>query len=157
MTTTTPRSPGCRSTRCRTTLGGRLRALQSHEWVSEDAEALFDALQDRIRADLMEQFLKGISGAMEQVTPEDVAAMTAMLADLNELLAKRASGADTQADFDAFMDKHGDQFPSNPANLDELLAEMARRAEAMARMLAQMSPEQRQSRAGVGRVSNPVA
>ena len=66
-----------------------------------------------------------------------------MLADLNEMLAADARGEHTQADFDAFMEKHGQFFPEQPANLEELVDSLARRAAAMERMLASMTPEQR--------------
>src|SRR5699024_744200 len=63
--------------------------------------------------------------------------------DLNELLDKHARGEDTQQDFDDFMAKHGDQFPENPQNIDELIDTLAQRAAAAQRMLASMTPEQR--------------
>ena len=40
--------------------------------------------------------------------------------------------------------KHGDQFPENPKNLDELLDTLAERAAAAQRMLNSMTPEQRE-------------
>ena len=42
------------------------------------------------------------------------------------------------------MAKHGDFFPENPQNIDELLDAMAQRAAAAQRMLNSMTPEQRQ-------------
>ena len=59
--------------------------------------------------------------------------------DLNELLEKHQRGEDTQEDFDEFMGKHGDYFPENPQNIDELLDAMAKRAAAAQRMLNSMS------------------
>ena len=47
-------------------------------------------------------------------------------------------------DFDEFMAKHGDFFPENPQNIDELLESLAQRSAAAQRMLNSMSPEQRQ-------------
>ena len=52
-------------------------------------------------------------------------------------------GEDTQEDFDEFMRKHGDQFPEQPQNLDELLDTLAERSAAAQRMLNSMTPEQR--------------
>jgi uncharacterized protein with von Willebrand factor type A (vWA) domain len=66
-----------------------------------------------------------------------------MLTDLNDLLEKRGRGEDTQEDFEQFMAKHGDFFPENPQNLDELLDALAARAAAAQRMLNSMSAEQR--------------
>ena len=42
------------------------------------------------------------------------------------------------------MDKHGDFFPENPQNIDELLDTLAQRSAAAQRMLNSMSPEQRE-------------
>jgi uncharacterized protein with von Willebrand factor type A (vWA) domain len=67
--------------------------------------------------------------------------MKDMLAELNEMLAQRAAGE--EPDFDGFMERHGDFFPENPQNLDELLEVMAQRMAAMQAMLNSMTPEQR--------------
>ena len=68
-----------------------------------------------------------------------------MLADLNELLDKHRRGEDTpEADFDEFMAKHGQYFPENPRNVDELIDALAQRAAAAQRMLNSMTPEQRE-------------
>ena len=65
------------------------------------------------------------------------------LDDLNELLDKNAQGKDFPQDFQDFMDKHGDFFPENPQNLDELMDTLAQRSAAAQRMLNSMTPEQR--------------
>jgi uncharacterized protein with von Willebrand factor type A (vWA) domain len=66
-----------------------------------------------------------------------------MLTDLNDLLSKHARGEDTPEDFADFMDKHGDFFPENPQNVDELIDAMAQRAAAAQRMMNSMTAEQR--------------
>ena len=50
-----------------------------------------------------------------------------MLADLNDLLAAHARGEDTTDRFREFMDRHGDFFPEDPQNVDELIDALARR------------------------------
>ena len=75
---------------------------------------------------------------------EDRAAVNEMLSDLNDLLEKHRRGEDTQQDFDEFMAKHGDFFPENPQDIDELLDALAARAAAAQRMLNSMTPEQRE-------------
>ena len=77
--------------------------------------------------------------ALENATDEDRAAINEMLGDLNELLEKHRRGEDTQEDFDEFMAKHGDFFPENPQNIDELLDALAQRAAAAQRMLNSMT------------------
>ena len=47
-------------------------------------------------------------------------------------------------DFEQFMDKHGDFFPEDPQDIDELLDSLAQRAAAAQRMMNSMTPEQRQ-------------
>jgi uncharacterized protein with von Willebrand factor type A (vWA) domain len=69
--------------------------------------------------------------------------MKDMLADLNQLLAKHARGQDTPEDFQEFMAKHGDLFPENPQNVDELIDALARRAAAGQRLMASLTPQQR--------------
>jgi uncharacterized protein with von Willebrand factor type A (vWA) domain len=66
-----------------------------------------------------------------------------MLTDLNDLLSKHARGEDTSEDFADFMDKHGQFFPENPQNVDELIDAMAQRAAAAQRMMNSMTAEQR--------------
>jgi len=66
-----------------------------------------------------------------------------MMQDLNALLDTHRRGEATQADYDAFIDKHRQFFPDAPATLDELIDDLARRQAAMQRMLDSMSPEQR--------------
>ena len=66
-----------------------------------------------------------------------------MLGDLNELLEKHRRGEDTEQDFADFMDKHGDFFPENPQDIDELMDALAQRAAAAQRMRNSMTQEQR--------------
>src|SRR6202040_1265656 len=66
-----------------------------------------------------------------------------MLDDLNDLLDKHARGEDTQQDFQDFMDKHGEFFPENPQNIDELLDSLAQRAAAAQRFRNSLSADQR--------------
>ena len=45
--------------------------------------------------------------------------------------------------FDEFMNKHGQHFPENPKNVDELLDSLAERAAAAQRLRNSLTPEQR--------------
>ena len=72
-----------------------------------------------------------------------------MLADLNSLLAAHARQEDTTDQFADFMDKHGDFFPENPENVDELIDALARRQAAAQRMMASLSP-------GAARAAGPA-
>jgi uncharacterized protein with von Willebrand factor type A (vWA) domain len=66
-----------------------------------------------------------------------------MLADLNALLAAHARGEDTTDQFAQFMQRHGEFFPENPKDVDELIDLLAQRAAAAERFMRSLSPEQR--------------
>jgi uncharacterized protein with von Willebrand factor type A (vWA) domain len=89
----------------------------------------------------MQQTVDQMSGAMQNMTPEDMQRMKDMLAGLNEMLEKQQQGDDPG--FEQFMENFGDFFPENPQTLDELLEQIAQRMAAMQAMLNSMSPEQR--------------
>jgi uncharacterized protein with von Willebrand factor type A (vWA) domain len=124
-------------------LAGQVRELQQYDFVSQEAQQRFEELIDQLRKQLMQQQVNQMAGAMENITPEDMARTKDMLSSLNELLDKRNRGEDTQQDFDDFMQRFGDFFPENPQNLDELLETMAERMANMQAMLNSMTPEQR--------------
>jgi uncharacterized protein with von Willebrand factor type A (vWA) domain len=118
--------------------------LSSYDWKSAEARAAYEQIKDLLGRELLDQRFAGMKQALENATDEERAAVNEMLADLNDLLEKHRQGLDTQADFDAFMDKHGDFFPENPQNIDELLDALAQRSAAAQRMLNSMTPEQRE-------------
>ena len=126
-----------------------IRALSEYDWRSDEARATYEELKDLLRQEVLDTQFRGMKQAMQSMqsgSPEAAAAMQAvkdMMADLNEMLAADARGEHTQEDFDQFMEKHGQFFPDQPANLEELVDSLARRAAAMERMLASMTPEQR--------------
>jgi uncharacterized protein with von Willebrand factor type A (vWA) domain len=118
--------------------------LASYDWQSADARADYEKIKDLLGRELLDQRFAGMKQALEGATDEDRAAINEMLSDLNDLLEKHRLGEDTQDDFDTFMDKHGDFFPENPQDIDELLDALAQRSAAAQRMLNSMTPEQRQ-------------
>jgi uncharacterized protein with von Willebrand factor type A (vWA) domain len=122
-------------------LAGMVRELQSYDFASPEAEQRFQELVDRLRQQMLDSYVSRMTGAVQDMTPEDMARLKDMLAELNQMLEARARGE--EPDFDGFMERYGDYFPENPRNLDELLEVLARRMAAMQAMLASMSPEQR--------------
>ena len=122
-------------------LAGQIRSLDDYDFTSKQAQADFDDLVNDLRGQLMQQAVDAMGDAMSNVSPEDLAAMKDMMADLNEMLDQRANGI--EPDFDAFMTKHGHFFPENPQTLDELLEAMAARMAAAQAMFNSMTPEQR--------------
>lgn len=118
--------------------------LADYDWQSPAARADYDRIRDLLGRELLDQRFAGMKDALESATDADRQAIREMLNDLNDLLEKRRFGEDTPEDFEEFMRKHGDQFPENPQNLDELLDALAQRSAAAQRMLNSMSPEQRE-------------
>src|SRR3954451_22367007 len=122
-------------------LAGQVRSLQNYEFTSSEAREQFEELVEKLRQQLAQQAFKQLSEGMQNLTPEDMARMKDMLAELNHMLEQRAAGE--EPDFDSFMEKYGDFFPENPQSLDELLEAMAQRMAAAQAMLNSMTPEQR--------------
>ena len=120
---------------------GALRELENYDFSSGVAKARYDALMDKLRQEVLSSYFKSLMGSMQNVTPEDVARIKDMMAELNEMIAARNRG--DEPDFGGFMERYGDMFPENPKNLDELLEILAKRMAAMSRLLASMTPQQR--------------
>jgi uncharacterized protein with von Willebrand factor type A (vWA) domain len=117
--------------------------LSSYDWKSREAREDYERIKDLLGREMLDQRFAGMKEALESATDEDRAAINEMLTDLNDLLSKHAAGQDTQQDFEDFMDKHGEFFPENPQNVDELIDALAQRAAAAQRMMNSMSAEQR--------------
>lgn len=118
--------------------------LADYDWQSGEARAAYEQIKDLLGREMLDQRFQGMKQALEGATDEDRAAINEMLTDLNELLDKHASGTDTPDDFAEFMRKHGQFFPENPHDIDELLDVLAKRSAAAQRMLNSMTAEQRQ-------------
>jgi uncharacterized protein with von Willebrand factor type A (vWA) domain len=117
--------------------------LSEYDWKSSEARADFEKIKDLLGREMLDQRFAGMKDALENATDDDRAAIAEMMKDLNELLAAHQRGEDSQEQFDDFMQKHGDYFPDNPANIDELLDSLAQRAAAAQRMRNSMTEEQR--------------
>ena len=127
-----------------TSTAAAVTELSHYDWQSPEARQAYEEIKDLLGRELLDQRFAGMKQALEGATDEDRAAIQEMLSDLNELLEKHAAGEDTQQDFDDFMAKHGDFFPENPQNVDELIDALAQRSAAAQRMLNSMSAEQRE-------------
>ncbi|WP_018296440.1 vWA domain-containing protein [Corynebacterium lubricantis] len=117
--------------------------LSNYDWQSTDAREKFDQIKDLLGREFLDQRFAGMKEALENATDEDRAAVSEMIQDLNNLLGKHRRGQDTEQDFRDFMSKWGHQFPENPQNIDELIAQLAKRSAAAQRMLNSMTEEQR--------------
>ncbi|NQX13569.1 VWA domain-containing protein [Microbacteriaceae bacterium VKM Ac-2855] len=117
--------------------------LNGYPWRSSEARADFEKIKDLLGREMLDQRFAGMKNALENATDADRAAITEMLTDLNQLLEAHRRGEAGQEEFDDFMAKHGDYFPENPENIDELLDTLAQRAAAAQRMRNSMTAEQR--------------
>ena len=117
--------------------------LAEYDWRSAEAARLYQEIRDMLGQQLMQSRFEGMKDALSSTTPEDAERIRAMMADLNQLLLEHLRGEDTQERFDEFMRQHGDFFPENPRNTDELVDALAARAAAAQRMLNSMSSQQR--------------
>ncbi|MBB1019777.1 VWA domain-containing protein [Dietzia sp. E1] len=118
--------------------------LRDYDWASPDAREAYKRIQDLLGAEALDARFAGMKQALENTTDADRAAVSEMLSDLTDLLDKHARGEDTDEDFREFMDKHGDAFPEQPQNVDELIDTLAKRSAAAQRMMRSMTPEQRE-------------
>ncbi|MEU9017620.1 hypothetical protein [Actinomadura sp. NPDC048394] len=126
-----------------------IRRLSDYQWRSDAARRTFEQLKDLLRREVLDSQFQGMKQALQNQDPAAMQRVKDMMASLNEMLEKDARGEHTQADFDRFMDEYGDMFPDRPENLEELVDQLARRAAAMDRLLASLSPEQRAELAGL--------
>jgi uncharacterized protein with von Willebrand factor type A (vWA) domain len=121
-----------------------VQALQPFEWRSPEARQAYDAIGDLLRREVLDSQFTGMKDALESATPEAMQAVKDMLADLNAMLEADARGQHTQEQFDEFMGKHGEFFPSQPKDLAELVDDLARRAAAQQKLMDSLTPQQRQ-------------
>jgi uncharacterized protein with von Willebrand factor type A (vWA) domain len=126
------------------TLGGRMQGLRDYEFMDDDARDAFTQLTDELRQQMLETYFQGLKEGVQQITPEDLAGVRDMVRDLNALLEKHATGADTTDDFARFMARHGRYFPPGISNTDELIEHLHRQASQMASLLNSLSPQMRE-------------
>src|SRR6476660_9006563 len=120
-----------------------VQELSDYDWRSQEAREKYEQIKDLLGREMLDQRFAGMKQALENATDEDRQRVNEMLDDLNDLLDKHSRGEDTQQDFDDFMKKHGEFFPENPQNVDELLDSLAQRAAAAQRFRNSLSAEQR--------------
>ncbi|MBA8990946.1 uncharacterized protein with von Willebrand factor type A (vWA) domain [Curtobacterium pusillum] len=120
-----------------------VQELSGYDWKSPTARQKYEEIKDLLGREMLDQRFAGMKQALEGATDADRAAVGEMMRDLNALLEAHRAGSDTQEQFDAFMAKHGEYFPSNPQNVEELLDDLAARAAAAQRMRNSMTEEQR--------------
>ncbi|WP_145237773.1 vWA domain-containing protein [Prescottella equi] len=117
--------------------------LADYDWRSSQAREDYEKIRDLLGRELLDQRFDGMKQALEGATEEDRQRIRDMLEDLNALLDSHARGEDTTEQFEQFMNRHGEFFPENPRDTDELLDSLARRAAAAQRLRNSLTPDQR--------------
>lgn len=120
-----------------------VQALQEYSWHSDEAKQIYDQISEGLRNEVLQQQFAGLKDALQNPDPEAMQRIRDMLADLNSLLASHARGEDTTEQFAEFMRKHGEHFPDNPKNVDELIDQLAQRQAEADRLMRSLTPEQR--------------
>ncbi len=126
-----------------TQIGSAVRELADYDWHSDEARAGYQQIQQMLQREVLDAQFAGMKQALSGGDPEAMQRVRDMLADLNQLLSDHARGQDTEQQFDEFMDQHGEFFPDNPGNVEELIDSLARRQAAAERMMRSLSREQR--------------
>ncbi|MCZ0912074.1 vWA domain-containing protein [Gordonia amicalis] len=116
--------------------------LSEYNWRSPQAREDYEKIKDLLGRELLDQRFAGMKEALEGATEADRQRVSDMLKDLNELLEAHNRGEDTSEMFDEFMDAHGDFFPENPRNTEELIDSLAQRAAAAQQFYNSLTPEQ---------------
>ncbi len=120
-----------------------VRELSEYDWRSDEARAKYQQIRDLLGQELMESRFQGMKQALQDMSPEDTERIRAMMADLNDILLAHLRGDDTTERFGEFMRRHGEFFPENPRDTEELVDALAARAAAAQRMMNSMSEQQR--------------
>ncbi|MFC4058422.1 VWA domain-containing protein [Planomonospora corallina] len=128
---------------------GAIQSLSPYDWRSAAARRTFDELRDLLRREVLDSQFRGMRQALADPDPAALERVRRMMGDLNGMLDRDARGEHTQEDFDRFMAEYGDMFPESPRNLEELVDTLARRAAATARLLASLTPAQREELANL--------
>ena len=122
---------------------GAIRELNDYDFMDPEAQRQFQELMDLLKQRVLENTFQDLRQQIQNMTPEDMAAMRQMLRDLNRMLQDRMSGQ--EPDFQGFMDRYGGMFGDDPPqDLDELMEQLQSRMGQAQSLMNSMSPEMRQ-------------
>ncbi len=125
------------------TFAARLEGMQHYDFVSSEAREQLEQLVAELRDQLLSTYFEQLKGAMLEQDPEQLQRLREALDALSRMLEQRERGEPLDPTFESFMDQYGDLF--GPAeDLDDLLAQLARRMAAAQAMFDALPAEQRQ-------------
>jgi uncharacterized protein with von Willebrand factor type A (vWA) domain len=119
---------------------GRIRNLEQYDFLEPAAREQFNELLERLRRQVLDSYFAGMSDALRNVSPADLARNREMVRELNRLLQQRLEGG--EPDVDAFLSRHAGAFPG-ARTLDDIIEQLASRMAAMQSLLSSLSAEQR--------------
>ena len=125
-------------------VAGAVRGLDHYHWRSDEAREIFEEIKKMLQREVLDAQFAGIKQALQSPDPDAMQRVKDMLADLNALLAAHARQEDTTDQFAEFMERHSEFFPEQPQTIEELIDALARREAAAMRLMASLSPEQRE-------------
>ena len=124
--------------------------LRDYDWASDEARQTYQQIRRMLQHEVLDAQFAGIRRALQSQQegsaggdPEAMRRVRDMVADLNQLLAAHTRGSDTTDQFEQFMQRHGEFFPEQPRDTDDLIDLLARRQAAAERMMRSLSPAQR--------------
>ncbi|MEI2637702.1 MAG: hypothetical protein V9F03_01695 [Microthrixaceae bacterium] len=74
-------------------LAGRVKGLENYEFVSPEAAALFETLSERLREQLMSNYVNQLTDAVQGMSGAQMDRMKDMMAELNDDARSNVSGA----------------------------------------------------------------
>ena len=123
-------------------LAGKMRSMGAYEFTSTEAREAFEELQAELRKEISDSYFKGMSEALSNPDPEQIARVRDAMDALSQMIEQRQRGEDLDPTFDEFMERFGDLFPG-AESLDDLLEQLAAQMAAAEAMWRSLSADQR--------------
>ncbi|MEO6796373.1 MAG: VWA domain-containing protein [Candidatus Dormibacter sp.] len=124
-------------------VGGMIRELNDYEFMDEGASQAFQKLMDELKEQVSQTYFKNMTKTMQQMRPEHVDEIKAMMKALNQMLRDRLEGRPPK--FEQFMQRFGHFFgPNPPKTLDELIQHLEKQVAQMESLMQSLSPEARE-------------
>ena len=121
--------------------GGRIKQLRDYDFMDSGAREDFDALMQELQQQFLQQYFQGMQESLQNLTQGDLAQISEMVRDLNELVKQKLQGDDP--DISDFMNKWGHMFPPGIETFDQLMEYMSNQMAQMQSLMNSMTPEMR--------------
>ena len=122
--------------------GGAIKELMEYDFIDPEAHRRFLEMLDMLRSHMAQNISQDLAQRMQNITPEEMAALGDMLRRLNQMLGDKAMGR--EPDFDNFMQRFSPLFgPKPPTSLVELMEQMMHQMAQMQSLMESMSPDAR--------------